>query len=67
MGPLIVRKLIVDERNELFDAQGMRRLEFSSDFGRIRDYAAEVLRECPESFLEGNLLEIGRASCRERV
>ncbi len=57
MGRLIVRKLIVDERNELFDAQGMRYIEFASDFGRIRDYAAEVLRDCPEAFREGNLLE----------
>lgn len=57
MGRLIVRKLIVDERNELFDAQGMRRIEFPSEFERIRDYAAEVLRDCPEAFREGNLLE----------
>jgi signal transduction histidine kinase len=57
MRTLIVRKLIVDERNELFDAQGMRRLEFSSDFERVREYAALVLTDCPESFKEGKLLE----------
>lgn len=54
---LIVRKLIVDDRNELFDAQGMKLLEFSSDLGQVRRYAAEVLQGCPEAFLEGNLLE----------
>lgn len=54
---LIVRKLIVDERNELFDAQGMRYVEFPSDFDRIREYAAFVLADCPERFREGSLLE----------
>jgi len=54
---LIVRKLIVDDRNELFDAQGMKCLEFSSDLGRVREYAGLVLRSCPEAFREGNLLE----------
>jgi len=57
MKRLIIRKLIVDERNELFDAQGMRYVEFSSDFSRIREYAAAVLAGCPEAFREGNLLE----------
>jgi hypothetical protein len=55
--PLIIRKLIVDERNELFDAQGMRYAEFPSDFSRIREYAATVLAECPPRFLEDGLLE----------
>jgi len=54
---LIVRKLIVDERNELFDAQGMRYVEFPSDMTKVREYATEVLKGCPEKFLEGNLLE----------
>jgi hypothetical protein len=54
---LIVRKLIVDERNELFDAQGMRYVEFPSDFDRIREFAAYVLSDCPDRFREGNLLE----------
>jgi hypothetical protein len=57
MKPLVIRKLIVDERNELFDAQGMRYLEFPSEFSRIREYTAEVLRDCPPRFTEGNLLE----------
>jgi serine/threonine-protein kinase RsbW len=54
---LIIRKLIVDDRNELFDAQGMRYIEFPSDFSRIREFTARVLEDCPESFKEGNLLE----------
>lgn len=54
---LIVRKLIVDDRNELFDAQGMKYLEFPSDLGQVRAYAATILKDCPEKFLEGNLLE----------
>lgn len=57
MKTLIIRKLIVDEHNELFDAQGMRYVEFSSDFGKIREYAALVLANCPIAFREGNLLE----------
>jgi len=56
-GSLIVRKLIVDERNELFDAQGMRIIEFASEYGRIREYAATVLEDCPDDFLEDGLLE----------
>jgi serine/threonine-protein kinase RsbW len=54
---LIVRKLIVDDRNELFDAQGMKLIEFPSDLSKVRDYATEVLRSCPPKFLEENLLE----------
>lgn len=53
----VFRKLIVDDRNELFDAQGMRLVEFVSDLAKVRQYAAEVLADCPEAFLEGNLLE----------
>jgi serine/threonine-protein kinase RsbW len=57
MKRLIVRKLIVDDRNELFDAQGMRYAEFPSDFSRIREFTTLVLADCPEAFKEGNLLE----------
>jgi hypothetical protein len=57
MKKLIVRKLIVDEHNELFDAQGMRYIEFPSDYSRVREFTARVLNDCPKEFLEGNLLE----------
>jgi hypothetical protein len=57
MNQLIVRQLIVDERNQLFDAQGMRFAEFPSDFSRVREFTALVLADCPEQFKEGNLLE----------
>lgn len=57
MKSLVVRKLIVDERNELFDAQGMRYLEFPSDYARVREYTSRVLSDCPDVFREGNLLE----------
>ena len=57
MKPFIPRKLIVDERNELFDAQGMRSLELPSHYERIRDYAEEILKDCPEAFREEGLLE----------
>jgi hypothetical protein len=57
MNTLIIRKLIVDEHNELFDAQGMRHMEFKSDFRAIRKYCALILKDCPEEFKEGNLLE----------
>ena len=57
MNQLIVRKLIVDDRNELFDAQGMRYAAFASDFSRVREYAAQILADCPEAFREGTLLE----------
>jgi len=54
---LIIRKLLVDDRNELFDAQGMKYVEFPSDLSQVRRYAAEILQDCPPAFLEGNLLE----------
>jgi len=53
----IVRKLIVDDRNELFDAQGMKYIEFPSDLTKVRQYATEVLEGCPQAFREDNLLE----------
>jgi hypothetical protein len=53
----VIRRLIVDDRNELFDAQGMRYVAFPSDYARIREYAAFVLHGCPEPFREGGLLE----------
>jgi hypothetical protein len=53
----IARRLIVDERNELFDAQGMKYVEFPSDFSRVREFTAYILAGCPEPFREGNLLE----------
>ncbi|MDR1507963.1 MAG: ATP-binding protein [Treponema sp.] len=53
----IIRKLIVDENNELFDAQGMKYVEFKSDFSKIREYSALILKRCPLRFLEENLLE----------
>lgn len=54
---LVIRKLIVDEMNELFDARGMKYVEYPSIFSKIRDYTQDVLRDCPTVFLEGNLLE----------
>ncbi|QQO07678.1 ATP-binding protein [Breznakiella homolactica] len=57
MKGLIVRKLIVDEHNELFDAQGMKYREFPSNFSRIRDYSESILTHCPREFLEGGLLD----------
>ena len=57
MKPLIVRKLIVDNQNDLFDAQGMKYVEFASDYAKVREYAAYVLMDCPEQFKEGSLLE----------
>ena len=57
MNNLIIRKLIVDEHNELFDAQGMKYMEFKSNFNAIRNYCSLILEECPDKFKEGNLLE----------
>jgi hypothetical protein len=57
MKNIITRKLIVDENNELFDAQGMKYIEFKSDFSKIREYSAKILERCPEQFLEEGLLE----------
>jgi hypothetical protein len=57
MKPLIFRKLIVDDHNELFDAQGMAMVELPSDYSMVREYAAMILADCPEHFREGNLLE----------
>ncbi len=52
----IPRKIIIDDRNELFDAKGMKYVEFPSDFSQIRVYTAQILEKAPETFLEGNLL-----------
>jgi hypothetical protein len=57
MKNIIARKLIIDENNELFDAQGMKYVEFKSDFSKIREYSAKILEDCPKQFLEDNLLE----------
>ena len=57
MNRFIARKLIVDEYNEIFDARGMKYMEFESEILSIRKYCALVLQECPEEFREGNLLE----------
>ncbi len=57
MATLVIRKLIVDEHNELFDAQGMKYAELAADYTKVREYAKRILSECPESFREGNLLE----------
>ena len=57
MKVLIIRKLIVDEHNELFDAQGMKYLELPSDYSKVREYATLVLQDCPQDFREGRLLE----------
>ena len=57
MKQLIVRQLIIDERNELFDAQGMRYVEFPGDYDRIREFTSTVLKDCNPYFLEENLLE----------
>ncbi|MDR2313001.1 MAG: ATP-binding protein [Spirochaetaceae bacterium] len=57
MKNIITRKLIVDENNELFDAQGMKYIEFKSDFSKIREYSARILELCPKEFLEEILLE----------
>ncbi|MDR1506534.1 MAG: ATP-binding protein [Treponema sp.] len=57
MKHIITRKLIIDENNELFDAQGMKYIEFTSDFSKIREYSAKILERCPVQFLEENLLE----------
>ncbi len=54
--PVIIRKLIVDERNELFDAQGMKLYEFESDYSKVREFTRLVLSDCPAAFREGNLL-----------
>jgi len=58
MSMFIARKLIVDEGNELFAAQGMKQVQYPSDLSKVRQYAAEILRECPPIFLEENLLEM---------
>ena len=57
MKTLIIRKLIVDDNNEIFDARGMKYKEFPSNFEYIRDYTREILQECPEEYKEENLLE----------
>jgi len=57
MKSFIARKLIVDDRNELFHAQGMKSVEYPSDLSMVRRYAARILEGCSDLFLEDNLLE----------
>jgi len=57
MNRFITRKLIVDEYNEIFDARGMKYMEFGSELLSIRKYCALILKDCPKEFCEGNLLE----------
>ncbi len=52
----IPKKLIIDDRNELFDARGMKRIEFPSMYDRIHQYTEQVLSDAPQAFREGNLL-----------
>lgn len=58
LSTFIARKLIVDDRNELFYAQGMTLAEFPSDLTQVRAYAVEILKSCPPQFREENLLEM---------
>jgi serine/threonine-protein kinase RsbW len=53
----IPRKLIVDERNDLFDARGMQYKAFPSQLEKVRQITQEILAGAPEEFLEGSLLE----------
>ena len=57
MNRFIAKKLIVDEHNEIFDARGMKHVEFRSEPSLIREYCAFILKECSKEFQEGNLLE----------
>jgi len=54
----VARKLIVDDRNELFNAQGMKFVQYPSDLTQVRKYATEVLAGCPEAFREESMLEM---------
>lgn len=58
MSMFIARKLIVDDGNELFNAQGMKYVEYPSDLSKVRQYAVEILRDCPPMFLEESMLEM---------
>ena len=58
MHTFIARKLIVDDRNELFNAQGMKLVQYPSDLSKVREYAAQILAGCDEQFREENLLEL---------
>jgi hypothetical protein len=53
----IPRKLLVDGRNQLFDARGMKEFRFRGDYSMVRAYAKEVLADCPPEFRDGTLLE----------
>jgi hypothetical protein len=53
----VCRKLIVDEFNELFDANGMKFTELKGEYSLVREYAAEILKECPAEFLDDRVLE----------
>lgn len=54
---MVVKKLIVDEFNDIFDTNTMNFREFPSVFDQIRAITSKIIAEAPERFKEGNLLE----------
>lgn len=52
----IVKKLIVDEYNDLFEIEGLKYTEFPSVHSKIRKFSEEIVNSAPLTFKEGNLL-----------
>jgi serine/threonine-protein kinase RsbW len=52
-----IKKLIVDEKNNLFNREGMMFKEFASDFRQIRYYTLIIVQKAPHDIKAINLLE----------
>jgi hypothetical protein len=51
------RFLLVDEDNALFDTEGMRYVEFNSDYNQIRFYSLILTQVLPDDVREGRIME----------
>ncbi len=52
----IIKKLVVDDFNDIFDTDEMEYIEFSTSYDKIREYTNLIIDKAPHKFKEGNLL-----------
>lgn len=53
----VIKRLVVDEHNDIFDAADMTYVSYPSLLSDVRAYAYEIVRHAPEAFREEGLLE----------
>ncbi len=52
----IIKKLVVDEFNDIFQTDEMEYIVFNSNYNKIREYTNLIIDKAPVKFKEGNLL-----------